>query len=120
MKVPVIAVALLLIGSVAHAQSERAARPADGERVAVNTVGRLFEGILLTPEQHQRAVAIVKDAQTEQQKLLGQNTRQAWDRIVALQVTRDSSLRVLLTSDADRLTFEKRAAEMMPKPPPTP
>ena len=112
-------VLLAFVSTVASAQSERAAQGGP-ERLAVNTVAHLFEDIQLTSEQHRRAVAIVQEAQTEQRKLLPLMTRAAWDRIVALQIARDSSLKALLTSDAQRTKFEKRAAEMMPKPPPLP
>ncbi|HEU4629062.1 MAG TPA: hypothetical protein VFS08_04930, partial [Gemmatimonadaceae bacterium] len=53
-------------------------------------------------------------------QLLPLMTREAWEQIIALQVTRDSLLEALLTNDADRAKFAKRAAKMMPKPPPAP
>ncbi|MEX2284256.1 MAG: M56 family metallopeptidase [Gemmatimonadota bacterium] len=75
---------------------------------------RLFEGITLQRDQEARARDLLaRLAQLQLVQDAVANVSQAANRLrtVALTTRRDSALRALLTSDADRATFDQRMAQ---------
>jgi hypothetical protein len=74
-------------------------------------MNRLFDGIELDPEQEARAFEIVAESIDAR---LGVTLRNAdgWNRLAAMSVSRDTTLRSLLTTDGDRALFDAHAAEL--------
>jgi hypothetical protein len=73
----------------------------------------LFDGITLTPDQEAKARALLTGLEAEQiaqNAILFQAVTSTLSKRVSLQAQRDSALRALLTSDADRATFDERVA----------
>src|SRR5207249_469478 len=74
---------------------------------------RLFDGIALTPEQEAKARDLLTQLQTEQvaqDQIVLQGMRSWFPKRAVLLAQRDSALRALLTSDADRTAFDARIA----------
>jgi hypothetical protein len=86
----------------------------DRPAIVDSAFNRLFEGIVLTPDQAARARALL--AQLHQQQL-AQDLRASVtvltnrQNALAAQVQRDSALRALLTNDADRALFDAHRSQ---------
>lgn len=93
----------------------RAASVADSLQVRRRIADQLFRGIHLSPGQHRAAERAIAETQRAQAALLPIGSREEYWRLVALQRTRDSLLLSLLVDSADRVRFQRQAAEMSPR-----
>jgi hypothetical protein len=110
--------AALPLAPAAHAQGGRAVETQNVDAMTDRLFKRLFEGITLTPAQQKQVRSLIRETQSAQNAAA--NEPDGFDKIIALQAKRDSSLTVLLPPGRDRETFRARAAEMFPKKPPKP
>jgi hypothetical protein len=110
-------VVVLLATATTHAGAQlvRAAGPADSVRVWRVIFDRLFDGIALTPEAEANARRVIRDTDVKQAALLPITEDAGWGELIALQDRRDSVLKAMLASDADRSRFERNAAPMRPR-----
>jgi len=106
------------LATAAEAQGGRAAQTQNVDAMTERLFTRLFEGITLTAEQQKQVRSLIRETQSAQN--IAANEPDGFDKIIALQAKRDSSLTVLLPPGKDRETFKARAAEMFPKKPPKP
>ncbi len=86
----------------------RASSPFNASRVLIS---RLFDGIDLDMDHEARAFEIVAES-IEARLAVTLRNADGWSRLTALNATRDSALRALLTSDGDRALFDAHCAEL--------
>lgn len=77
----------------------------------------LFRGILLDSARRARADSIVRKAVTAQLHL-DRSTADVWSKLRAIIDRRNTAVRQLLTSDADRATLDSNIARFFPRPGP--
>ncbi|MBX3172920.1 MAG: hypothetical protein KF709_00760 [Gemmatimonadaceae bacterium] len=92
----------------------RVDNPPPIEEVSASLLKRLFDGITLSPEQQRRALAIIVEEHTAQRALKAGDP-EIWNKRKRLNFVRDSTLRMLLTTPADRERFERQAAPLRPQ-----
>lgn len=116
-KIALGALALACIGAPVRGQTPaRAMGSADSSLVSKNIYARLFQGIQLTPQRHQKALQLIRGAFLRMLKMQTQ-TKSGWERFVAVQARRDSALSQLILSPKQRALFWKRAAAARPHSP---
>ena len=103
--------AILCGASRVGAQAE-AASSGDSLVIRQNIFHRLFDGIALSPAQRTDAERAIASADRQSWALMPVDTREGWERLVQIQAHRDSVLRQLLVSDADRGRFDERVRRM--------
>ncbi len=84
--------------------------------VQKNILRQLLAGIILTPSRRARAEAMVAKTYYEQGALSPITSCTRWKLLVALQDRRDSALRAMLATDADKAKFDRNAAAAHPGP----
>jgi beta-lactamase regulating signal transducer with metallopeptidase domain len=86
----------------------------DRSRMSEVIFQRLFNGIALTPQQVRSARAVIAKTLADQRMALARPAPR-FGAIITLQDRRDSTLSALMSNDADRATFQRRAAEVSPR-----
>jgi hypothetical protein len=112
-----LAVGAFMLGAVPGRAQEVKATAADSVLVAGNVYNRLFDGIVLSSVKHERALAIIRKDFIQKVALQG-HFSERWAKATALTVQRDSLLKALISSPAERQKFEQRAVADRPSPPP--
>ena len=105
-------VLLLAASNVAVAQRYPRAFLSDSDVVAQNALRVLFDGIRLSEKQAEEATLIIKRTWREQWTRPAGGTADDLDRARQLNAARDSALRVLLPSEAERSLFDRNAAAL--------
>jgi hypothetical protein len=93
------------------------AQISDSLLVANNLYRILFEEIKQTADREAEARQLIRTTWVAQQRLPNQHTANTIRKKIALQLQRDSVLVTLLSDQAARATFGRRAAEMLPRAP---
>ncbi|HEY3287320.1 MAG TPA: hypothetical protein VGJ96_09425 [Gemmatimonadaceae bacterium] len=109
----VLAWSVWLAGSSAQAQAVFQST-GDVEATVQVIYKGLFAGVTLPKEVRDSAVRVIRAEHTRQVAIDGRAPG-AWDRRIALNRWRDSTLRVLLRNDADRKTFNANAERLRPQ-----
>lgn len=112
MRTLVVVLFLYLIGNPANAQGVFAAR--DPGAVMQNIYKGLFAGIELPKESRDSAIRVIRNENSQQMAVDGRAPG-AWDRRIALNRWRDSTLRVLVRSEAERRVFDANSERMRPQ-----
>jgi hypothetical protein len=105
-------VIMLTAGSPVRAQY--AYKAGDAESTVHNILNGLFAGVALPKELQDSALRIVRKENTAQVAIDGRAPG-SWDKRLELNKWRDSSLRMLLRSDADRKVFDANAERLRPQ-----
>lgn len=104
---------VLVLGSGVVGGQVPAATIADSNLVANNVYRRLFDDIQLSEGEHTKALAVIRQAFVEKIQLKGEYEKKK-PRIIAINARRDSSLKALIKSPADKRKFADRVAAEVP------
>lgn len=108
-----LALALLVLFAGRPARAQAVLKAGDPETTVQNIYRGLFAGITLPTETKDSAMRVIRNENNVQLALDGRAPG-SWGRRIALNRGRDSALRTLLRSDADRKAFDANSERLRP------
>lgn len=107
---PTLLVFFLVSGLASGLTAQGRAEPkaTDVRQFEENTYRHLFNGIRLDATSERRARKLISE-HTRAQEAVDKHAPDAWDQRISLMRRRDSALRTLLRTDADRKQFDQNA-----------